>query len=40
MTQRFLEATEAPGFLQFGFGIARGHEAVVPDFDKPQGQHV
>ena len=35
-----LEAEEGPGFLQFGFGIARGHEAVVTDFDKPRGQNV
>ena len=30
-----LEAEEGPGLLQFGFGIAGGHEAVVADFDKP-----
>src|SRR3974390_3773161 len=30
-----LESKEGPGFLQFGFGIGGGHEAVVSDFDKP-----
>jgi len=35
-----LEADEGPGFLQFGFGIARGQEAVVSDFDKARGQNV
>ena len=40
MVRRFLEADESPGFRQFGFGIARGHEAVVSDFDKARGQNV
>ena len=29
-----------PGFFQFGFGIGRGHEAKVPDFDEPIGEDV
>ena len=36
----FLEAEEGPGLLQFGFGIGGGHEAVVPDFDKPGRENV
>ena len=35
-----LEAEEGPGFLQFGFGIGGGHEAVVTDFDKPGRENV
>ncbi|MDI6791136.1 MAG: hypothetical protein QME44_10700 [Thermodesulfobacteriota bacterium] len=35
-----LEADEGTGFLQFGFGIARGHEAKVSDFDKPGRENV
>lgn len=35
-----LEADEGPGFLPFGFGIARGHQAEVSDFDKTRGQNV
>jgi hypothetical protein len=35
-----LKAKEGPGFLQFGFGIAWGHEAEVTDLDKPWGKNV
>ena len=35
-----LESKEGPGFLQFGFGIGGGHEAVVSDFDKPGRENV
>ncbi len=36
----FLEVDKGPGLLQFGFGIAGGHEAVVADFDKPGRENV
>jgi len=29
-----------PGFFQFGFGIGRGHEAKVSDFDEPRWKDV
>ena len=35
-----LEAEKGPGLLQFGPGIGGGHEAVVPDFDKPRRENV
>ena len=37
---RGFKAEEGPGLLQFGFGIAGGHEAVVTDFDKPGRENV
>ena len=40
MVRRFLEAEEGPGFFQFGFGIAGGHEAEVTDFNKPGRENV
>ena len=40
MGSGFLESDEAPGFLQFRFGIAGSHEAEVADFDKARGQDV
>ena len=36
----FLEVDEGPGQLQFGLGVAGGHEAVVADFDKPGRENV
>lgn len=38
--RRFWEAEEGTGFFQFGFGIARGHETEVTDYDKPGRKHV
>jgi hypothetical protein len=37
---RGLKAEEGPGLLQFGFGMAGGHEAVVADFDEAGRENV